>query len=309
MLELDILKTEAENLGFCLAGIADPAADLRFDAFTGWINAGHHAGQSYLARLDTLAKRERPLLLHEQTSAIIVLAAAYPLLHACKAGEASISNYACGSDYHDTLSAGCHQLFERLSRLGQVIGSYRICVDSSPVLERSLAVSAGLGWIGKNGMLIHPKYGSALLLCEIFIESAAEIPQQAPMPDRCGTCQRCLTACPTACILPNRTLDCSRCLSYLTIEHKSDLPANMKPLLSGNAFGCDICQLVCPWNKKNSDKQPQSLFAAMPELHCLDAHEAVRQSEAEFREKYQGTPVLRAKHRGFTRNLRALLES
>jgi len=160
-----------------------------------------------------------------------------------------VAAYAWGEDYHNILRQRMESLMQRVQEIiGRPI-AYRCFTDNAPILERELAQRAGLGWIGKNTCLIHPRLGSYLFLAEIFTDLALP-PDPAFVPDRCGTCQRCLQACPTQCILPNRTIDARRCISYLTIELKSAIPPELRPLLEDWVFGCDICQQVCPWNRR-----------------------------------------------------------
>ena len=168
-----------------------------------------------------------------------------------------VASYALGDDYHDIIPPRLKLIVEFIEeQLGHPVPN-RYYTDTGPILERDLAQRAGLGWIGKNSMLINPKAGSTFFLAEILLGIELE-PDEAIITDHCGTCTRCLTACPTQCILPNRTLDARRCISYLTIELKDDIPEELRPLMKDWIFGCDICQQVCPWNQFSS--QADSAF-------------------------------------------------
>ena len=156
--------------------------------------------------------------------------------------------YAWLPDYHLTIPILINEFIERIEKkLGRNI-NYKAFTDSAPILERDIAQRAGLGWIGKNSCLIHPDQGSFFLLAEVFTDIELEIDQPL-LADRCGSCTRCLEACPTHCILPNRTIDAYRCISYLTIENKGPIPRDMRKYTGNWIFGCDICQMVCPWNR------------------------------------------------------------
>lgn len=178
----------------------------------------------------------------------------------------------------------------------------RYYTDTGPILERDLAQRAGIGWIGKNTCLIHPKQGSYFFISEIFLDLALE-PDPSFVTDHCGTCTRCITACPTDCILPNRTLDATRCISYLTIELKDDIPVELREKIGDWVFGCDICQMVCPWNRfapqgdPAFSDDPSTSLRALPPL----TGELTLTPEA-FNQRFKRTPVSRAKRRGYLRN-------
>jgi epoxyqueuosine reductase len=178
--------------------------------------------------------------------------------------------------------------------------------DTGPVLERELAQRAGLGWIGKNTCLIHPRLGSYFLLAEILLE--IELPPDPPfLPDYCGACTRCLQACPTECILPDRTIDSRRCISYLTIELKGAIPAELRPKMGDWVFGCDICQQVCPWNERFSSPQGDPAFAPRLGLPQPNLILEMALTAEQFNRKFKGSPVKRAKRRGYLRNVAVAL--
>lgn len=216
-----------------------------------------------------------------------------------------ISRYAWGEDYHDVLRSGLERLVEAMRRESGRDFEWRICVDTAPVLERALARRAGLGWIGKNTCLINQKAGSWFFLGELLV--SLDLEPDAPPPDRCGTCTRCIDACPTSAIVPAETpdgpawaLDSRLCISYLTIELRSAIPAELRDRVGNHVFGCDICQEVCPWNRRaaiTSDPAfaPETVAPPLARLAAI--------SEEEFRRMFRRTPVWRAKYRGFLRNV------
>jgi epoxyqueuosine reductase len=174
--------------------------------------------------------------------------------------------------------------------------------DTGPILERDLAQRAGIGWIGKNTCLIHPKHGSYFLLSEILLDLAFE-PDPPLVTDHCGTCTRCIDACPTDCILPDRTIDAARCISYLTIELKQEIPTELRDKIGGWVFGCDICQRVCPWNRFAGEGDPE--FGESNPARSLAEELSI--SAEEFNQRFKGSPVKRAKRRGYLRNVAVAL--
>jgi len=208
-----------------------------------------------------------------------------------------ISRYAWGQDYHGILREGLARLAGRLRELAGRDFEWRVCVDTAPLLERSYARRAGLGWIGRNTCLINQAMGSWFFLGELLV--SLELDAGEPPPDRCGTCMRCVDACPTAAITPEG-LDARRCISYLTIELRGAVDPVLRPAVGRHVFGCDICQDVCPWNRRapvNADPRFAPGECAPP----LEKLAAV--SEMEFREIYRRTPVSRARYTGFLRNV------
>jgi epoxyqueuosine reductase len=174
--------------------------------------------------------------------------------------------------------------------------------DTGPILERDLAQRAGIGWIGKNTCLINPKHGSYFLLSEILLDLPLE-PDLPFVTDHCGTCTRCIEACPTECILPDRTIDAARCISYLTIELKDDIPAGLREKMGNWVFGCDLCQIVCPWNRFAGEGDPA--FGKDSPAQLLDGELSL--TAQEFNQRFRGSPVKRAKRRGYLRNISVAL--
>ena len=297
----DRIRTLARAAGFELAGVAAalPAADAaRYHA---WAGAGWAGAMGYLTdhRADV---RDDPRRLLDSARSIVVVGKLYQTPHPHTAqfsaeGRGWISRYAWGDDYHDHMRAA-------LARLAAAIEAeagpfeHRICVDTAPLLERSYARLAGLGWIGRNTCLINQQMGSWFFLGELL--TSLEIAPDAPPLDRCGTCTRCIDACPTAALIPGRGLDATRCISYFTIELRGPVPEEHRAGIGAHVFGCDICQDVCPWNRR-APVTDDPAFAPRhfaPELERMAAI-----GEDEFRAMFRGSPVSRARYRGFLRNV------
>jgi epoxyqueuosine reductase len=291
------IKTEASRLGFDLAGITTPDPPAHLNVYHAWIEAGRHGAMRYLATERGRAARADPRLLLQDCASILVVG----LRHPPSRREGPLAAYACAQDYHDVIPARLRELVAWLeSQTGSSI-SHHITTDTGPILERELGQRAGLGWIGKNTCLIHPRMGSYFLLGEVLL--AWQLPPDPPMRDeRCGTCTRCQTACPTGCILPDRTLDASRCLSYLTIELRGDIPDALRSHLGPWVFGCDVCQRVCPWNERFAASPPPSAWPARPDLAALTARDLLQADSEQLRDWMQGTPLARARRRGLLRN-------
>ncbi len=217
-----------------------------------------------------------------------------------------IAAYAWGDDYHDLFTDRMQALAVFIeAQVGAPVQT-RCYSDTGPILERDLAQRAGLGWTGKNSCLIHPRQGSFFLLAEMLL--AVDLsPDQEFSTDHCGSCRRCLDACPTGCILPDRTLDSRRCISYLTIELKGVIPLDLRPLMGDWIFGCDICQQVCPWNQRFSRKITNSAFNPRPENQRPDIDQEILLTQQEFSRKFKGSPIKRAKRRGYLRNIAVAL--
>jgi epoxyqueuosine reductase len=217
-----------------------------------------------------------------------------------ESGRAWISRYAWGDDYHAIIREKLERLARNLLEHGDF--EWRACVDTAPLLERSLARDAGLGWIGRNTCLINQGVGSWFFLGELL--TTLDLPADEPPPDRCGSCTRCIDACPTAAIVPSPDggyeLDARLCISYFTIELRSPVPEPHRNAIGNNIFGCDICQDVCPWNRRAAQTRLPA-FEPRHEAPPLDRMAGL--SEVEFREMFRGTPVTRAKYSGFLRNV------
>jgi len=298
------IRELARESGFELAGVARAEPPVDASHYDAWATAGFAGEMRYLTdrRADL---RHDPRYLLPSARSVIVVGKLYqtPQPHSTGFHDPErgwISRYAWGGNYHDTMRRGLDDLALRLrARLGWPF-EFKICVDTAPLLERSYARLAGLGWIGKNTCLINQKSGSWFFLGELLV--SFDIVPDAPPPDRCGTCRRCIDACPTDAIVPfgdRHAVDSRLCISYLTIELRGPIPEERRAGNGSHLFGCDICQDVCPWNRRapfTSEPAFQARHFAPP-LETLAAL-----SETEFRALFEGTPVARARHAGLLRN-------
>ena len=312
------IENKARQLGFILAGVTTPEPPPHISTFENWLAQGHHGTMNYLAEEPSRARRADPRAILPECKSIIVLATPYypPLSSALsgavgkvEAREAygNVASYAWGNDYHDVLPARMQELVQFIEEQTGAPVKNRWYTDTGPILERDLAQRAGIGWIGKNTCLIHPKHGSYFLLSEILL--ALEIEPDLPfVTDHCGTCTRCIEACPTDCILPNRTIDASQCISYLTIELKEDIPIELREKMGNWVFGCDICQQVCPWNRFAGEGDAAFGDDPSTSLRTLRAlTEELVISTREFNQRFKRSPVKRAKRRGYLRNVAVAL--
>ena len=258
---------------------------------------------NYLAEERSRVRRADPKQILPECRSILILAIPYSPVNSREAfqiqnSEFKIASYALGSDYHDVIPPRLQEIVSFIEeQLGHPIPN-RYYTDTGPVLERELAQRAGLGWIGKNSMLIHPKAGSTFFLAEILLGIELE-PDDAPITDHCGTCTRCIQACPTQCILPNRTIDARRCISYLTIELKDNIPEDLRPLMRDWIFGCDACQQICPWNRFSAPTD--SAFET--KIPIPVPTDDLLLTSVEFNQRFKHSPIKRAKRRGYLRSL------
>ena len=310
------IKQKASELGFILAGVTTPDPPPHYSTFEHWLAQGRHGAMEYLGTERSRSRRADPREIMPECKSILVLATPYspPSLPSSSRAEWStnrdeakelsgyIAAYAWGKDYHDVLPERMKDLMRFIDeRVGHPVNN-RWYTDTGPILERDLAQRAGIGWIGKNTCLINPQRGSYFLLSEILLDFALE-PDVPFTTDHCGTCTRCIDACPTDCILPDRTIDATRCISYLTIELKDDIPVELRDKVGNWMFGCDICQMVCPWNRFAGDGDPA--FGESNPAHSL--HEELSASTQAFNQRFKGTPIKRAKRRGYLRNVAVAL--
>ncbi len=306
----DACKAQARDLGFELAGIASPGPLPHGDFYRTWLAQGYAAGMGYLARPDAVAKRlDIHLVLPDVRSVVVVgknyYVGDFPPAHREDPARGLIARYAWGRAYQRVLLPRLKRLAHWLEEAAGRPLQWRAYVDTGPVLEREWAAQAGLGFIGKNTHLIHPRWGSYLFLGVLLVD----LPLQPDGPQAqggCGTCRRCLEACPTGALVAPYTLDARRCISYLTIEHRGPLPKEVVPLLGNWVFGCDVCQEVCPWTRRfarpTGDPDFQPRLDPAPLLEDL-----LRLTPAAFQERYGETPLTRAGWEGLVRNARALL--
>jgi epoxyqueuosine reductase len=295
-----MIKEEAKRLGFSFVGISK-AEFLASEApkLEKWLLENKNGKMAYME--NHFDKRLNPTLLVDGSKSVISLMYNYYTSDKQKDPQApQISKYAYGQDYHDVVKEKLVQLLLFIqSNIGEVGG--RCFVDSAPVLERAWAAKSGLGWIGKNGNLINKGHGSFYFLAELIIDLDLEYDSKLAT-NYCGTCTACIDACPTEAIVSPTVVDGSKCISYFTIELKDAIPTEMKGKFDNWAFGCDVCQDVCPWNKfSKPHNEPQ--FLAKPELLNMTNNEWLEITEQVFSELFKKSPVKRTKYNGFKRNI------
>jgi len=304
MLTTRIIHDLAADCGFDVAGVASNSPVPEFARFQSWAERGLAGEMGYLTDHRKTLRNEPEELLPGLKSIVcvgVVYNAPEPYSTAFSdADRAWISRYAWGTDYHLLLRQKLEYFALKLIQIQDF--SYRICVDTTPLLERSFARQAGLGWIGRNTCLINQNLGSWLFLGELL--TTLELAPDSPPPDRCGTCTACIDACPTAAIVPSPDgqfdLDSRLCISYFTIELRSSIPEAHRPSLGHHVFGCDICQDVCPWNRRAATTG-ESAF--LPREVAPPLERMASLTEPDFRALFRDTPVSRAKYSGFLRNV------
>lgn len=297
------IRHEASMLGFAACGIA--AAGVLLDDkqhLDNWLSEGFHANMEYMQKHASL--RADPALLLENAKSVIVLLYNYsPAQRMDESAPYLVSSYAYGADYHDVIREKLNLMISKLKAEVPGIG-IRGFVDSAPVLERAWATRAGLGWIGKNSMLISKRNGSYFFISELITD--IELEYDKPMGGNyCGDCSRCMDACPTQAITELRVVDANKCISYLTIENKDAIPEEFKGSYSKWIFGCDICQQVCPWNQY-STPHSEPAFIPDPSLLIMQKQDWENMDEASYRQLFKKSAVKRAKFAGLKRNIRFL---
>ena len=300
------LKTKAVELGFTSIGIA--RAELLNEEenhLREWVSRGYHASMQWLER-DIEKRIDVTKVLPNAKSVICVTLNYYsPSRHSENPNLGKISRYAWGDDYHAVLTQRLEKLYEFLkSEIPGVEG--KIYVDTGPVMDKAWAVRAGIGWLGKHTNVITREFGSWVFLGEILID--AELEYDTPMLDYCGNCTACLDACPTQAIVQPYVLDANKCISYLTIEHRSELPKEIVSNFQNWVYGCDICQEVCPWNRFQKETE-EPAFQPRSENIAPRLAELAEMTQEEFSRRFKKSPMKRTKHSGLTRNAKAVLES
>lgn len=308
------VKELAHACGFELAGIAHALPSEDFSRFEDWRRNGFAGEMTYLTdRRGDMRADPRNLLPTAQSIVCVGKLYNTPHPHTAEIADTDtkrgwISRYAWGADYHDVLRQGLELLVRRIRELHGEPFDWKICVDTAPLLERSYARRAGLGWIGKNTCLINQQQGSWFFLGELLL--SIPLRADAPAPDRCGTCTRCIDACPTAALIPDAsggwTLDARACISYLTIEKRGAIDERLARKFGDHVFGCDICQDVCPWNRRapvtsDSSFEPSCFAPDLASLAELD--------EDDFRRFFQTSPIRRTKYSGLMRNVAIALRN
>jgi epoxyqueuosine reductase len=304
---IEKLKDHSRSLGFAFCGITSPEPPSHITEYENWIANNMHGEMHYMATDRARERRANPKLISPECKSIIVVALPYTSPRRNIARNVStgrIAAYAQGDDYHDVIPPKLAQLIQWLeAETGKKI-AHKIYTDTGPILEREIAQRAGLGWIGKNTMLINPKAGSYFLLGEVLID--LDLTPDAPFKtDHCGTCSRCIDACPTEAILDDRVLDARKCISYLTIEAKDSIPEELRSNLSDWVFGCDVCQAVCPWNRFADSLTPDPEL--MPRHESINLIDEISITPHEFNLKFKNSPIKRSKRRGYLRNVAVAL--
>jgi epoxyqueuosine reductase len=298
----------ARGLGFHAVGIAPALPARRFRAFEEWLDRGMHGEMAYLADpVQRVARADVGMLLAGARSVVVVALAYDAGVVPLERLRGQVARYARNRDYHSIIKTRLRALADRLSELVDRPVAARPCVDTAPVLERELAERAGLGFVGKNTLLIAPGLGSYLLLGELILDvelapTAAEEPRS-----RCGTCSACLDACPTGAFVGPHLLDARRCISYLTIEHRGPIPRELRPALGTRIFGCDVCQEVCPFNAaapaRTVPDPGLALTTRTAERSAPDLIRTLGLGAAQMRQLVRGTPLRRAGREGLLRNV------
>ncbi len=304
----ELLRHKAQELGLWMLGVttSEPAETL--EHYESWIASGYHGEMGYLARPDRLERRHDLSVILEGVKCVIpVLLPYWPGFfpeEQKKPERGCISCYAWGEDYHSILESKLKELGKWL--VEQANGAVVWYVDTGAIQERELAARAGLGFVGKNTMLIHPKYGSGFFLGELLCTHPLSPDPQPQMPS-CGTCRECMVACPTQAFTGPYQLDARRCISYLTIELKGSIPEEMRPLMGNMIYGCDICQQVCPWTKFAGDG-PSPLWGSPPEeVTAPKLMELMTLDEEAFQARFAGTPIRRITRVRLLRNVAVAL--
>ena len=306
MILREAVRQKARELGFDLIGITGPGPSGHSALYRQWLARGYHAGMGYLARPDAVERRADPRILMPEVRSIVVVGLNYypGEFRALTVGAGLVSRYAWGADYHDVMMEKLEGLASAVQGMVGRAVAHRAYVDFGALMERELANRAGLGWFGKNAMLIHPRTGSYLFLGELLLDVALTLDRDVPA-DRCGTCTACLDACPTGALVEPGVIDARRCISYLTIEHRGIIPEALRPRIGDWVFGCDVCQEVCPWNQRFAHIADASILR--PSHSVLDLAEVLSLDDAAFRDRFRDTPLWRTKRSGLLRNAAIVL--
>ncbi|MDH0176541.1 tRNA epoxyqueuosine(34) reductase QueG [Aeromonas dhakensis] len=302
------IKLWASELGFDQAGITDTDLTLEEPRLQAWLDAGYHGSMDYMARHGMM--RARPHELLPGTLRVLSVRMNYLPFEAGFAATLRdptlgyISRYALGRDYHKLLRSRLKQLGERIEQRCEALG-WRPFVDSAPILERPLAAKAGLGWVGKHSLLLNESAGSFFFLGELLL--SLPLPLDAPVEkEQCGKCVACINICPTGAIVAPYVVDGRRCISYLTIENDGPIPVEFRPLMGNRIYGCDDCQLICPWNRY-ANASPEPDFSPRPNLRRPPLLTLWGWSESEFLKHTEGSPIRRIGYQRWRRNLAVAL--
>lgn len=296
------IKDKAIELGFPLVGVTNAVPPDHLDFFQNWLDSGYHASMDWMRTERSLERRSDPRKILPECQSILVLASPYPAPRGNVKGG-NIASYALNQNYHDVLEKRLKEMMKAIEGWVGVPVPNRWYVDTGPILEKELAMRSGLGWIGKNTTLINKDLGSYFFLSEILL--GLELNTDHPITENyCGSCTRCLDTCPTGALKEPYILDANRCISYLTIEHRGEIPPELRSRMGDWIFGCDICQIVCPWNKPG--EQSHSILEALlprEELTAINLIEELDLNQEQFSTRFKGSPIKRAKRRGYLRNV------
>lgn len=298
-----LIRAEAYRLGFSACGFAEAKAVPKeyMQAYQSWLDRGWHGEMHYLA--SNMALRTDPRELVPGTRTIIVVAMNYYPVKRQAEHLPQFASYAYGRDYHRVVKKRLDSLLSFIQTNIDSSVQGRAFADSAPVLERYWAVEAGLGWRGKHGLLILPRAGSFFFLGELFI--SIELPPSTPMTSYCGGCSRCLQSCPTGALIAPGLMDARKCISYLTIEQKEEIPQELAAKMGNRIYGCDACQTCCPWNRFSVPTEVED-FALREVLETLTPERLEAMSEEEFDKLFAGSAIRRAGLSGLKRSLRAI---
>jgi epoxyqueuosine reductase len=317
------IKQKALQLGFDLVGITDasPLSREQFKFFTDWLALGYAGRMAYMQ--DNLDKRTNPVKFLKSARSIICIGLNYTpptsdvSLRARRsrakqsqpdaaAPTGTVANYARYEDYHLFIKKLLRKLTDFIASVAGTGFRFRICVDSAPLAERAMAARAGLGFIGKNRMLINPELGCQILLGEIV--TSLKLPADKPIKADCSNCNKCLNACPTGALRPDGHLDANKCISYLTIEHKGEMPPDLAPKIGGRLFGCDECVLACPYNADTPVCQNRQ-FRLFPDRAKLNLNEILNMGEDTFKAKFADSAIMRLGLERLKRNAQICLNN
>lgn len=302
------LQSLAHELGFPFMGVAHADCAPHADTFLQWLAQGNHAGMAWMEREPQ--RRCDPRLVLPDCRSVVVLAHPYASTQKRPAAQGTVAEYAANIDYHHVLEQKLRPLDALLSTHG---GTQKCYTDTGPVLERDWAVACGLGWRGKSGLVIHPKLGSKFFISIIL--TTLDFTPTKPIKSRCGLCTRCVDACPTNAILPSSTIDCNKCISYLTIEHKGDIPTQLHVAIGSNLYGCDACLAACPWNSPRKLQKDTALTHSQPELQLstalstLSLQDILELTPEQFLHHFSLSPLLRLKLPRLHRNAKIVCKN
>lgn len=282
------------QLGFCAVGFTPVTPIQTWDIYDEWLDAGKNAGMDYLRKNRDL--RRNPTNLAQYARSAIVVAATYPVN---KTPGKGFSTHAAGADYHEVIRGKLRSLAESI-REWTTLETSRVCVDSAPVAERDLAIAAGIGWRGRQGQIVNEHYGCCLLIGILLVD--IDLEPSKPVPNRCGDCMRCMNACPTGALEQDGRVDCRKCISYLTIEHKGDFTAVQAKAIGQSLYGCDFCTSICPWNSKSVDRRVMPEFESRPMPSPADI---LAMTESSFVAAFKDTSIARIGLQRLQRNATA----